>query len=62
MKEGVWQKGKRKITGVWCYLWHSRRFKIILDSRDPVTGRQREFEVGDESPEFNGWKLLEKRS
>ena len=59
MTKASWIKGKKRMTGYWKYQWASARFIIVLDSKDPVTGRQRELITAADKPEFNGWKLAE---
>ena len=57
-QSGVWRKGKRTLRGRWCYIWHRDRFLIELDGKDRATGlSRRPFEVTDDVPNFNGWKL-----
>lgn len=63
MSDGVWKKGTRRITGKWMWSWHQQRFLIYLNGRDPITGESRGvIESFGESPEFNGWKLVENES
>jgi len=59
MRSAVWEKNGRRMTGSWVYNRHMDRFYICLDSRDKVTGRNRELTVSGEKPEFNGWELAD---
>lgn len=57
-KKATWTNGNKKQTGSWTYIWHRDTFAIHLDSKDPVSGRQREFYTSNEdSPEWGNWKL-----
>lgn len=60
-KQGTWRKGKKTVTGSWCYNWHSQRFHIQLNGKDRITGRPRTAIVSGDSPEFNGWTLQEEK-
>ncbi len=55
---GVWKKGRKKLTGKWQYNWAADCFWIRIDGKDPGTGLTRDwFQVHGDHPEFNGWKL-----
>lgn len=54
----TWTNGKRKLTGLWEYIWHSDSFLISLDSRDRITGEQRVFRVHGDTPEWGNWRLV----
>ncbi len=56
-KKATWIKGDKTITGCWVYSWSRRTFVVELDDKDEVTGGRRRIETGDDSLNFNGWKL-----
>jgi len=56
-KRATWVNGNRKITGYYSYYRPADRFDIVLDSKDPITGRQRSLSVHGDEPEWGGWKL-----
>lgn len=55
---GVWRnrRGKKELTGTWWYL-RNDRFRVLLDSRDRVTGENRELIVVGDRPEWGNWEL-----
>lgn len=55
--KATWTNGKREITGRHSYYRPSDRFDIVLDSVDPITGRQRELSVHGDTPEWGRWEL-----
>ena len=57
MTKATWKKGKKKIHGHYKYRWASDKFVIYLDSKDPITGLYRVFDVYGEKPEWNDWEL-----
>lgn len=58
----TWEKDGKQLDGVWWYHRSSDTFHVDLDSYDPITGFRRKFDLkGYDVPEFNGWKLVEKR-
>ena len=62
MKRATWVNGKRKLTGAWEYIWHADRFRIVLDSRDRITGQNRVIVTAGsqaEKPEWGNWRLAE---
>ena len=62
MQRGKWKKGRKILTGLWQYVWHRDLFFVHIDGKDPETGMRRQtFEVSGDTPEFNGWKLLERK-
>lgn len=61
-RNGVWKKGKKRVTGKWCYQWSSDTFFIHLDRKDDVTGQTIEIDVKGDEPNFNGWKLVEEKT
>ena len=58
MKPGKWTNGKRTICGWWSYSWGSDIFRVLLDSKDRVTGQHRSFIVTGDAPEWGSWKLV----
>ena len=58
MRKATWINGKKTVTGYWSYNWNADYFFILLDKKDPITGRQREFKVYGEVPEWGKWKRL----
>ena len=57
-REGIWKKGRKKLTGKWYYNWAADCFWICIDGKDPGTGLDRGwFQVHGDSPDFNGWEL-----
>ncbi len=61
MTKATWRKGKRRITGSWTYNWSADKFHIYLNSVDDITGEKRTITVHGDTPEFYGWKLVQKR-
>jgi hypothetical protein len=60
--KGIWRKGKRRITGSWCWVWHQQRFFVQLDKPDRTTGRTQKIEISGDNPNFNGWTLEEEKA
>ena len=58
MQSATWRNGSKTVTGEWKYLWSQDRFVIRLNSRDRITGRQREMIVSGDSPEWGNWKKV----
>ena len=56
--KATWKNGKRTVTGFWSYDWASDRFTVILDSRDRITGQQKQFLVAGSRPEWGNWRLV----
>lgn len=56
--EATWVNGKKKLKGRWYYSWGPNKFWISLDSKDPITGEFRRFDVYGDSPEWGKWKLV----
>lgn len=57
-----WTDGKRIVTGEWEYRRSCDNFAIRLDSKDPITGRQRMFIVYDDVPEWGKFKLIQEKT
>jgi hypothetical protein len=53
--KATWTNGKSKKRGWWIYNYNSDRFKIILDSKDPITGQDRVILVSGDVPEWGKW-------
>lgn len=58
-KKGRWSNGKRTLTGSWAYVWSRDMFVIHLNSKDPITGRKRNIETFNDTPEWGKWRLIE---
>jgi len=56
--EAIWSDGKTTVQGTWEYYRPSDKFIIWLDSKDPVTGRQRVVETHGDVPEWGKWKRV----
>lgn len=61
MPRAKWVNGNRAIQGYWTYNWSADSFYIELDSRDPITGLNRQLTVYGEKPEWGNWRLSTKR-
>lgn len=57
VKKTTWKKGNKTIIGEWQYLGNDK-FRIRLDSKDPITGQDRWFTVHGDEPNFNGWVMV----
>lgn len=55
---GTWANGKRTVTGHWSYSWASDRFYITLDTKDRITGTNKQVVTYGDSPEWGKWKLV----
>ena len=53
----TWTNGRSIKYGHWIYNWNARKFIILLDSYDNVTGRQRQVEVFGDIPEWGSWEI-----
>ena len=58
MTPAIWKNGKKEVMGRWHYDWARDRFVIHLDSKDRITGRNRQIEVSGDSPEWGNWKRI----
>lgn len=54
-----WTNGKTTISGRWYYDWSSDKYFIRLDTKDPVTDKNRRVISGGETPEWGNWKLID---
>lgn len=55
-----WRRGKQVISGEYRYEGYDV-FSIMLNGRDKITGMCRTFTVLGDKPEWDGWKLINRR-
>ena len=55
-----WFNGKSIIKGSYEWIWHANGFRINLDKPASYCGERRRsfFLLGEDTPEWNNWKLL----
>lgn len=56
--KATWKNGKKKVTGHWIYNWAADSFTIILNSKDPITNRERIINTYNDVPEWGNWKRI----